>query len=274
MIQSSIQILYDTREQVVYIDKLKEQGYVCTQYPLETGDYQITDGITTVYIEVKNGTDFITSKFDGRLESQSKRLSQHPFNLIAVVGDIHKSLIELYDKFKRNPTAELSWLKPFMNALPNSLRNLQASALMRMFPNGYPVRLAYFPNGAELQKYMIYWARKMERGELFYDATYKEKLSHIPESEDVIKAKRIAFLTSIDGIGYKKAKAIAEHFDFSIPRILNAGYEEFTQIKGIGEKMYDNIQKQLISELHIDTPDKKTETDKNDIVFDELIGLI
>lgn len=277
MIHSSIQIIYDTREQIPHVDKLKQQGYIITPDTMETADYIITDGIQSFHIEVKNGLDLIASKIDGRLEEQLQRLSQYEFSMVAIVGDIHTELQQAWKRFQNDPDyrERMKWLKPFIKSLPKSLENLLTSVYTRKYAGGHRVIVQQFANADKLQNSMIYIATKMEENKLYYSNDIRVSLTDI-DVKDRIKAKRIAMLTSVDGIGIGKAKAIAKHFNYSLKAIIDATDEELMEVHGVKNKLAQNIREELIRELTLidEVEDPNRVENEDDIISSDLAEVL
>lgn len=285
MYNTPIQILYDIREKYPHTHLLLKNGYNVISDKLETGDYIITDGVQSIMIEVKNGLDFIASKLDGRLEEQMNRLSTNEFSMIAIIGDIYKELQDAilnYNRGSDEHKRQMSWLKRVVDTLPTSVENIVNSTVMRKYAHGHRVSVWNYRDTNEFQRAMMYFAKKMETNNLYLSAEKRVNLNNVIDQKSLLKSKRIANLTSIEGIGVGKAKAIAEHFNYSNKRIIDATDEQLMEVKGVSKKLIENIRRDFINDfsdeeivveekVEIATP--KVEEEKREIVLSDLIDL-
>lgn len=80
-------LVVDSREQNNVRKVLDQYGIKYKLRTLDTGDYLIKNKEGhEVLLERKQMTDFISSMMDGRLESQMRRMSQHPMPMLLLTG--------------------------------------------------------------------------------------------------------------------------------------------------------------------------------------------
>lgn len=217
-----MKIKIDTQERLKipsvkkYIDlmlsknKLKfVKGY--TVEKLESGDYVTPDG----YIGVERKyEDLIESVYSKRLKKQLKELREnfkHPFLFIE-----YDSIDQICESF---------------NVSQKQIIGLIASCNVK---SNVPVVFC----GKYFAPTLIKFVEKAYEG--------KEKRfqkEYIPTRRRTTKKEfKIHMVASVPGVDLELAKRLLNHFDNSVPRIMEASVEELMEVEGIGQKKSEKIK--------------------------------
>lgn len=236
---NTITLYIDTKEKTNYpFLVLSTSGIKVINQSLEIGDYILTNGEKTVYVELKIENDLISSMYDKRLSKQLTKLSAKEFSILAFVGN-------MYDN-------------KMLSHLPSSLQNEQTlvsiATSVALKKGDNRVGFVQYDNMSQFEMGLYYIARKLHNdlvkgnNEMMYDENLiglggSEKISYVSE-EDRIKKVKISTIMRLPRIGYKTAVDILEHYDYDMKRILyDSDEKEFTSIRGIGKKTFEWIEK-------------------------------
>jgi len=199
-------IVIDSREPKFILEKIKREGIDFEVKQLEVGDYLLPDGIV---IERKAG-DFLFSIMSGRLWDQLNNLRQadHPV-LVIETKDIWKDMY--YSKSRHID-------KSFFGALAAIIYSYQIPVLTVQDTKDFVLLL-----------------------KSLYNKTSKESSPKLYiKKGKTLREIQERLLANIPGISIKKASALLDHFR-TIQNIANAEVEELSKIKGIGERLANNI---------------------------------
>ncbi|MCP6718868.1 MAG: hypothetical protein KJI71_01370 [Patescibacteria group bacterium] len=259
----NVEIFYDSREHNPALMKIRQAGFKPIQKMLPVGDYHIKgDNDQEVFIELKIGRDFYQSIFSQkhkkkkRLKPQIANLMQKDFGVVVFVGE------DFFDD-------EYVQFVPdrFSAHYPTSNVNLLAS-LFRKTENKNTVLFFQLPTIREFQDLVIYYARKIKKGELYQSDIPGNALRimdedvGIPDDWDEIKSRQVAMLMKIGNVGFDKAVLIHKHFDGDMGKIFTAKDDDLLAIRGIGKKVVEGFRElgivclmrtPLCSDSHLET---------------------
>lgn len=224
-----ITIKIDHREDNPQTYLLKDKCEVLTKQHLEIGDYEITDGETSLFIEVKKDNDLFLSIMDGRMESQISDLATVKYSMIAYIGDI-------YDISQATvPTDEYKGTMHFFEDYPNRIISLKSSL-------AFETHFAEYRDEHEFQKALLYYAKRLEKGELHHEfrnsAFLRAKKRIKRTTEEDIKISILLPIVKREKI----AKLLLEAFDGNVQECLNGLDRDWKDIKGVGKTSTKNLR--------------------------------
>jgi len=185
-----------------------KQGFEYERTFLEVGDVACGN----IVIERKEANDYVSSIMDGRLREQAAKMSlNYQYKYVIVEGNPYKT-------------------KSSINA--HAIIGKMTSLLIK-----HDIKLL-FVETPEQFAFACYSIIKKHMDEGSFNPEEFKKLQYKVGKNDIITA----MLYQIPNIGYDKAKAIAEMFEYSLPKLLNeVTKEKLMLIKGIGETMAERI---------------------------------
>lgn len=220
-------VLVDSREGRSDVPQLLENlGVPYRVVELEVGDYVIGD----VAIERKEVSDFVSSIIDGRLHNQLYNLSKaYRKSYLVVIGYISEAL--LYSKVPRNAV---------ISAL--------VGASVKVSPDGEQgdVNVVMLESDWDFAYFIYYLWQKLNNPEPRLPRHVKIGL----EGDDEL----LYIVSSISGVGPKKAHKLLEHFK-TVQNLANATEEELRSVNGIGKKLakkvYTTLRRKYNGELKL-----------------------
>lgn len=206
-------VLVDTREKRSGIpDLLVNLGVPVRIQELEVGDYIVGD----VVIERKSAEDFVQSIVDGRLPTQLYMMSaNYQKAYLVVIGYITEALMD-----REIPR------RTVISAL--------VGASVKKAPDGVSgdVNVVMLESDWDFAYFIFYMWKKLENPEPRLPRHVKRSL----EGDDEL----IYIVSSISGVGEKKAKALLEKFR-TVQNIVNAPVPELMKVPGIGPRLATKI---------------------------------
>lgn len=175
---------------------------------LEVGDVSCGN----IVIERKEASDFIGSIMDGRLREQAAKMSlNYPYKYVIIEG---------------NPFRTKSNINH--HAIIGKMTSLLVKHNIRLLNVETPQQFAYACISI-IEKHI---------SENEFNSADFVKLQYKIADSDIITA----MIYQIPGLGYEKAKQIAEMYHFNLDEFVhNANIESLTGIKGIGKKTAEKI---------------------------------
>lgn len=182
---------------------------------LDTGDYVFED---KVVFEYKTYSDVFSSIMDGRLFDESLRQSEvYPFHYVIIVGSDKDRQNALYKLFKLHIKFSI---KQYYGAV----------ARLNTYTN-----VIYAPNTMKAFKLMECQADKC--------LDNKPRVRELKSKTDNPALNILMFLPDIK---YNRAKLITDSLNLeTVEDLFNVTKEDLTNIKGIGDKIADNILSNL-----------------------------
>jgi len=235
----TITLYIDTREKNPHpYLTLRGAGINIVKQQLELGDYLLTNGEKTVYVELKIENDILSSMYDNRLSAQLTKLSMKEYSMLVHVGDMFTSNMMTY--------------------LPTNLQNIQTlvsiATSIALKKGENRVGFVQYENMDQFEMGLYYIAKKLHNdltkggNEMIYDENLLdiksvEKIYEVSE-EDRIKKIKTSIIMRIPRIGYKTALNLLEHFNYDMKTILyEAESKDITAVKGVGKKTFEWIEK-------------------------------
>lgn len=200
-------VVVDDREtQSRVVEHLHRLGAAVEIRRLEQGDYQAGAGVV---IERKTAKDFMDSLVERDLLGQVRELAEQSLRPVLIVeGE------DLYSA---------------RNIHPNAVRGALAAIAVDLGVAVFQTR------DAEETAAMIYvLARRAESGR-------EQKAHHPHKSLRSAREEQEYVVSAFPGVGLKNARALLEYFG-SVEAVVNAGFDELTRVKGVGEKMARSIR--------------------------------
>lgn len=217
---------------------LKSEGVKIFHDNLPLGDYVISNGEKTVYVELKRDVDILASMYDNRLSTQLTKLSAKEFSILAFVGHMYDTKMAAY--------------------LPGNLQNIRTlvsiATSIALKKGENRVGFVQYDSMEQFELGLLYISKKLfndlvkGKNELLYNEDLigiksNTKINSNSE-EDLIKKLKISTIMRIPRIGYKTSLDLLNHFDFNMKKILyEADQKEITSIKGVGKKTFEWIEK-------------------------------
>lgn len=182
--------------------------------PMAEGDIQIEDCL----FERKTPEDFASSLEEGRLRDQTERLALRDDmnSFILVEGDM--------DDYNHLPHTDMA---------AKSLRGMDASIEMRN-----NIRVKYCSTVENVADMAVRLARKS----IEENASIQHKNTQNSRDIDFLE---YVFM-GVDGVGPDLARKISDGFE-SLEEAMNAKFEDYTDIRGIGQETASNIMETLNS---------------------------
>ncbi|MEM2102217.1 MAG: ERCC4 domain-containing protein [Candidatus Bathyarchaeia archaeon] len=213
MKERALRVIFDEREKNSRVPShLKTLGIQVEPRLLEVADYVVSPECA---IERKQENDFLKSLYSGRLFDQIRRLSQHYFHPVLIV----EGELPLTVKRMEKPGA-------FWGAL---------TSLVFM----YNVSVFFTPD-AEQTAQLIHSLAKRKNKVLPTNVPFVHKK---PKSTSIEKIQ-LHLIASLPGLGPILAKRTLEHFR-SVRKVFAASVAELSSVKGVGRKKAEKIVKLL-----------------------------
>jgi len=206
-------IIVDTREQDEEESYFIRNGIDFRRETLSCGDYAAEDSNgNRVVIERKEMSDLIQSMFEGRLESQLRRLSLERLPILVITGTIE-------DYWKRKQDSKFT---------RDHLYGIISSAIVR-----YGLRC-------------VIWCRTNDEGlgiihKLLIKIT-ENKLDKIPNRRTKEYSTCVGYLRSLLNCTQDTALELLKRFK-NIHGIINASDKELLEAEGIGPKKVERLRK-------------------------------
>lgn len=198
------------------------KGHDVSVETLDVGDYLFSDSNGSVIFEFKLISDFMSSILNESLFNEAANQSmKYPYHYVIIVGEL-KSYVNTNWSYARN----LNYPKYVHDAYA---RYYGALRRLRTFTNVIIVE-----DEKQALWEMLLQAEKCLDGK----SKFYSNVTRPVKSQDVVDV----VLCSVNGISSKKADAIRKHhYILNIYDLMNLTVEDFKQVKGIGEKVANNI---------------------------------
>jgi len=215
-----------------------QMNLISAKYPIKitnlaVGDIQIIkEGVSDiVYIEIKKGNDLLASKDDKRLEAQLNDLSGYEFSLLAMIGD--------YYNIGMANQHNMHYYKNF----PETLIKIDTNLALRKHNGRYRVATVHYRDEQEFQIALLNIADQLEKGKLRMEFDSGENVRIMKKQKmSSQRARKLSILMSLGNIGKKTAVLLLDAFNNNIQNCLNATDDEWTAIKGIGDKTVQELR--------------------------------
>jgi len=208
-----MKVLVDKREMRSKVPELLERLKIPIEFQeLDVGDYIVGD----IAVERKTIHDYLDSLVSGRLHTQLYHLSRnYKRSYLVVIGYVSEAL--MYRKFKRS-------------AYISSL----VGASLKRAPDGEQgiVDIIVLESDFDFAYFIYYLWDKLQHPEPRLPRHGKKGLT----GDDEL----IYVLSSIQGVGEKKAEAILKKFG-TLQNVFNVSIGQLMQVEGIGEKLAEKI---------------------------------
>lgn len=217
-------VLVDVREKGSIVPKhLIKLGAPIEYRQLPVGDYIVHN----LCIERKDVGDYVGSLVSGHLNDQLYNMSyNYPVSILIVEGFVDEILV--FRKLKR---------QQYLSSL--------AGSILKRAPEGESgiINLICLSTPFDTALFIYYLHKKIEEGDLFRLPKIVGRKRKVSQSE-----RQVLVLSSLPGIGSKRAKILLSHFG-SIANLVNADLNEIKSVQSIGDKTAEEIYKVLHGEF-------------------------
>ena len=208
-------VIVDTREQKFGKKAsafFKKKGVFPVEASLADGDYLfVLNNNEELYIERKEIRDFCSSYIKKRIHDQALRLSEHDNSVLIIYGD--NSLLRTVPILK--------------NLTKNSVNKMIANISLNF---GIPV--IRVETEIDFLNTCLFCCEELIKGRTGFRKDRPENLGRTD----------INILTSLNGIGYKKAKLLLDEFK-SPKAVLETSDEELLKINGVGKTLVERLRR-------------------------------
>jgi len=180
---------------------------------LEVGDYLVGDFL----VERMSLSDFLNKVRSGRLWQQLNKLASVESHKPRII--IEGSFGLIY-KLKKGDERVLNWSE-------NQLYGLLEAIIDR-----YKIPILNFSSAYWTVNYITYLN--------FKSGGKTNKQVRFQKPSETLAEKQIYFISGLPNVGYELAKRLLEHFK-TPKNVVNASIEELQEVKGIGEKIANEV---------------------------------
>jgi ERCC4-type nuclease len=252
MRENEAKIFIDTREgdSIQYFTHVLSRRFKRSNIfheKMAVGDFEIqsTDGMYQVIIERKSAKDFVTSWYDGRLESQIPELSEYDDSILLVHDKIYEEEIwkDEDGKFRKN------------FAYPESIDKILTSMAFRKLSHGGRPALVQCKNKKSVPVILDYVARLIEDDRLIRQRNpIKKNSKKYSNIKDPIVHRNVILnrLACVPKLGKSKAETVLTYFDWNEEKLNKASIDELLnmKIKGIGKTLATRIWETIHSGVY------------------------